>query len=512
MEDLYSWTLLSTLAALGVVYRLGSKRRLPLPPGPPGHWLWGNVEEINEPHRAVKAATEYKRIYGDIVCLRTISNTTIILNDESAVLELLEKRASETADRPRNVFVQELMGWDNSTVLHKHNNRHRQLRKTIAIVLQQSQARTYSTLHSSNLVQFLRALAKTPNDFMNHIDNSASRFIMRLAYGHEIVENDPLVGAVRAGQIYMEDGLATHRWVNSLPFLRYYPSWAPGGDFQNVAREGLKRRLEFANVPFDTVMDAIKRNDVVRPSFTSRLVEEKGGVNASDEDVDLIKWSAAALFGGGTATTVSILATLIFLLALHPEEAKKAQEEIDRVIGRDRLPTVHDRGSLPYVEAVLQEAMRYYPVVPLCIPHSTDRDIEFRGYLIPKGASIEPNIWGMLHDPTTYHNPHLFLPSRYLQPTPEPDPRKYIFGFGRRVCPGIHVAYDSTFIHCAGLLAVFDIKASLELKESVERVGGDEGMWRLFSSSKIVRPKEFGCVIRVRDDVAGMLLENANVE
>jgi hypothetical protein len=65
---------------------------------------------------------------------------------------------------------------------------------------------------------FLKALAKTPEDFMDHIDDSASRFIMRLAYWHDIVENDPLVGAVRAGQIYMENGLATHRWVNSLPF------------------------------------------------------------------------------------------------------------------------------------------------------------------------------------------------------------------------------------------------------------------------------------------------------
>ncbi|KAG9104396.1 hypothetical protein FRC07_009802 [Ceratobasidium sp. 392] len=337
---------------------------------------------------------------------------------------------------------------------------------------------------------------------------------MLLAYGHEIVENDPLVEAVRAGQIFMEDGLATHRWVNSLPFLRYYPSWAPGGDFQKVAREGLRRRLEFANVPFDTVMDVIRRNGIVKPSFTSQLLEQKGGVHASDKEVDLIKWSAASLFGGGTATTVSILATLIFLLALHPEDAKKAQEEINTVIGRDRLPTVQDRGSLPYVEAVLQEAMRYYPVVPLSIPHSTDENIEFRGCLIPRGSSIEPNIWGMMHDPETYPDPHIFRPSRFLSPDPCPDPRKYIFGFGRRACPGIHVAYDSTFVNCAGLLAVFDFEASKELLASVEAVGGrnSPNLWQLFNNSKIVRPKPYKCTIRVRDDAAKLLLENSLVE
>lgn len=505
---------LGTLAIVVIVGNLSKKRRSPLPPGPPGHWLWGNVAEMNTLHRAVKAATEWKRQYGDIVCLKTMSSTTIIINDERLVMELLEKRASETSDRARNVFVRELMGWETSTVLHRHNHRHRQLRKTMALVLQQSQARTYSSLHSSNLLLFLRALAKTPENYMHHIDDSAARFIMNLAYGHDIVENDPLVAAVRAGQIYMEDGLATHRWVNSLPFLRYYPSWAPGGEFQNVAREGLQRRLEYANVPFDTVMDAIRKNTLVQPSFTSRLLEQKGGADASEEDIDLIKWSAASLFGGGTATTVSIMSTLLFLLVLHPDVTKTAQEEIDRVIGRDRLPTVHDRGSLPFVEAVLQEAMRYYPVVPLCIPHSTNQDIEFNGYLMPKGCSIEPNLWAILHDAETYPDPHIFRPERYLQENPEPDPRKYIFGFGRRVCPGIHVAYDSTFINCAGLLSVFEFAASSELLKSVAAVGGRDspGMWKLFNSSKIVRPKPFKCTIHPRNDAAKLLLESSTLE
>ncbi|QRW23620.1 cytochrome P450 family protein [Rhizoctonia solani] len=505
--------LAGSLGALALVWLCHRTlhQQLPLPPGPSGHWIWGNVAEMNVPHRPVKAATDWKEQYGDIICLRTLSNTTVIINSEALATELLEKRAAETSDRPRNVFVRELMGWNTSTVLHTHNNRHRQLRKTMALVLQQSQARTYSTLHSSNLLQFLRALAKTPDNYMNHIDDSASRFIMNLAYGHEIIEDDPLVAAVRAGQIYMEDGLATHRWVNSLPFLRYYPAWAPGGEFQKVAREGLRRRLEYANVPFDTVMDGIRRNQLVQPSFTSRLLEQKGGANASEEDVDLIKWSAASLFGGGTATTVSILATLIFCLVIHPEITKKAQDEIDRVIGPNRLPTVHDRGSLPYVEAVLQEVMRYYPVVPLCIPHSTEQDIEFQGYRIPKGSSIEPNLWAILHDPDIYSDPHVFRPERYLESKPAPDPRKYIFGFGRRICPGIHIAYDSTFINCAGLISVFDFRASAELLASVDAAGGRESpdMWKLFNSSKIVRPKPFRCSIQLRNDAAKRLLKTS---
>jgi hypothetical protein len=127
-----NWYLLAGLGAVvvGVLFqRLVTRRQLPLPPGPPGHWLWGNVAEMNEPHRAVKSATEYREMYGvclvvfapsttliqigwwhqgDLVCLQTMSNTSILINDESLVIELLDKRASETADRARNVFVREL--------------------------------------------------------------------------------------------------------------------------------------------------------------------------------------------------------------------------------------------------------------------------------------------------------------------------------------------------------------------------------------------------------------------
>ncbi|CAE6499999.1 unnamed protein product [Rhizoctonia solani] len=409
------------------------KSQLSLPPGPSGHWLWGNIAEINVLHRPVKAATEWKELYGDIMCLRTISNTTVIVNSEALVMELLEKRAGETSDRPRNVFVRELMGWNTSTVLQQHNNRHRQLRKTMALVLQQSQARTYSSLHSSNLLHFLRAVAKTPEDYMNHIDDSASRFIMNLAYGHEIVEDDPLVAAVRAGQIYMEDGLATHRWVNSFPFLRYYPAWAPGGEFQKVAREGLRRRLEFANVPFNTVMDKIQRNEIVRPSFTSRLLEQKGGINASEEDVDLIKWSAAALFGGGTATVTYYWCLLSFV----------------------------------WTDVFLQRAL--------------------------------------MHDSVMYPDPYNFNPDRFLKSTPDTDPRRFLFGFGRRVCPGQHVANNSALTMCAAFMSVFDIVASQETTNKAAQCAREP--WKMMKPYGPMEPMPFGCTIRPRDDAAVAVLE-----
>lgn len=78
----------------------------------------------------------------------------------------------------------------------------------------------------------------------------------------------------------------------------------------------------------------------------------------------------------------------------------------------------------------------------------------------------------MLHDPQVYASPHSFDPTRFLKPIPDPDPRKFVFGFGRRSCPGVHLANNWNWLTCAGLLAAFDITASLELLRRVEKLGG----------------------------------------
>jgi hypothetical protein len=84
-----------------------------------------------------------------------------------------------------------------------------------------------------------------------------------------------------------------------------------------------------------------------------------------------------------------------FFLAmiLYPEVQRKAQAEIDNVVGTRRLPSFDDRGNLPYVEAIVKEVLRWHPVAPMGLPHMTTDDIIFNGYLIPKGALIIPNIW-----------------------------------------------------------------------------------------------------------------------
>lgn len=167
-------------------------------------------------------------------------------------------------------------------------------------------------------------------------------------------------------------------------------------------------------------------------------------------------------------------------MTLFPEVQRKAQEEIDRVIGSGQLPKVADRARLPYVSAVVKEVLRWQPVAPMGIPHmSTDDDI-WDGYWIPKGTLVMANIWfvyqtwtfasltnsrAFTHDPANYHDPMAFKPERFLGVDgrePEMDPSGIVFGFGRRICPGRFLAENTVYLSVAMSLAVFRVSKAVE--------------------------------------------------
>jgi cytochrome P450 len=156
-----------------------------------------------------------------------------------------------------------------------------------------------------------------------------------------------------------------------------------------------------------------------------------------------------------SAQTVSSIYGFFLEMVRNPEAQKTAQAELDLVLGGDGkiLPTLSDRSRLPYVEALVKEVFRCGVVAPMSVIHRLSADDLYMGYNIPKGSLILTNIWYqicsvatyrahsetrrfMLHDHRRYKDPHRFDPTRFLGPSPEPDPRSYVFGFGRRQCPG----------------------------------------------------------------------------
>ncbi|KAK7059541.1 cytochrome P450 [Favolaschia claudopus] len=224
------------------------------------------------------------------------------------------------------------------------------------------------------------------------------------------------------------------------------------------------------------------RSGTVKPSFTQSLVERSAHPTSEEESV--YKWASLGIYGAGADTTISGIETFLIAMSLHPQVQARAHAELMNVVGSNRLPGFSDRGELPYIEAIIQEVLRWNPTVPLGLPHRLMQDDIYRGYYLPAGTIVLANSWAMLHDPDVYPSPMEFQPERFFHRAPStdctdehsrinPDPRRYAFGYARRSCPGRYLAEDVLYITIVATLLIFQIRPMDETKgmKDVEYVG-----------------------------------------
>jgi len=130
------------------------------------------------------------------------------------------------------------------------------------------------------------------------------------------------------------------------------------------------------------------------------------------------------------------LQAFFLAMVLNPEVLKKAQGELDRVVGKGRLPEFSDRDNLPYTDAVVKEVLRWNPPLPISVPRRATQDDIYREYFIPAGTTVIENIWAVCRDPNIYPDPEAFNPDRFLKDGKiDPlvfNPEDRVFGSGRR--------------------------------------------------------------------------------
>ncbi|GJE86537.1 cytochrome P450 [Phanerochaete sordida] len=474
--------------------------RLPHPPGPKGLPIIGNVADMPKSHEWHKFS-EWGEKYGDIIYLNLLGQPMVVLNSAQHAIALLDKRSTLYSDRPKLMMGGEIVGWKYTLALTPYGQRFREYRRFIArLIGGPAQMHAHLPLEEHETKRFLRRLLRDPARVAEHIRKTAGCIILKLSHGYEVAEgHDPVVHLVDTATEQFSLASSPGAFlVDVFPLLRYVPAWLPGAGFQTKAREWKQVLDTMADVPHEFVKRRMAEHTNI-PNYTSELLQNEK--LEGDKEFN-IKWSAASLYSGGADTTVSAVYSFFLAMTLFPEAAKRAHAEIDSVVGTDRLPTFADRPHLPYVEALMKEVFRWNPVVPLGVPHRLLEDDVYEGYLIPKGSIVISNIWNILHDPSLYANPFVFDPTRFLPEdgrAPETDPREYCFGFGRRICPGLHLADSSVYISCAMVLATFDISKSVENGEVVEPVVE-------YTSGTISHPKPFKCTIKPRSAKAEALI------
>jgi cytochrome P450 len=236
--------------------------------------------------------------------------------------------------------------------------------------------------------------------------------------------------------------------------VRYIPDWFPGAQFKRLAKEWCATKDVLLSKPYNEVKAQMAAGTHAG-SVTSRLLTIRDDEPLTEEEDSRIMYVVAGIYAGGADTTVSAITTLVLAMVLYPDVQRKAQEEIDRVIGTDRLPLMTDRPHLPYIEALYKEVLRWHPIAPLGVPHRLTKQDTWNGYTLPAGSTIITNIWAMGQ---TDDDSAVFKPERHLREgtvSDYVDPREYVFGFGRRICPGRDLADAGVWLATAALLAAF---------------------------------------------------------
>ncbi|PSR70426.1 hypothetical protein PHLCEN_2v13677 [Hermanssonia centrifuga] len=462
--------LLANLCKREYQRRTGIKRSARLPPGPSAIPLIGNVHQLPTEYQE-KTFFEWGRQYGGIVYAQLFRNPAIVINSVKVARDLMERRSANYSDRPIFTLLEELLGWKCMPTQMQYGERYRKHRKWMQdTFLSKPVLLSYQPIQRREIYILLSRLSESPELFETHIRGFVAALLMEIVYGHKILslEDEYVELAERAGTESVLVGSPgsgiLSLLVDFFPVLKHYPLWLPGSGFKVKTNyiKGLVTR--FLNDPYN-------------------MVKEK--------------------------MTAGTLTAFILAGVVNPGVFKKAQEEIDRVIGNDRLPDFEDRKSLPYMECVLKELYRWDAAAVLGLPHRSMAEDVYQGYRIPRGSMIIPNIWGMSRDPVQYPDPEEFLPERFVDSSkPEADdynPRNFVFGFGRRQCPGQLFADGNVYLVMSNIIATMDISRAKD-EDGCEIITTPE-----FTSGLVRHPKKFQCVIKPRSEKAINLIARMNL-
>ncbi|KAE8442354.1 hypothetical protein EG329_003425 [Mollisiaceae sp. DMI_Dod_QoI] len=502
----YSYTKVSILSA-GVAFvlllirvlRIG-RRPAGYPPGPPTVPLLGNIHQM--PTRdAHLQFQKWAREYGPVYSLILGTKTLIVLSSDVAVKDLMDKKSANYSDRQDMYIGQTLCSGGMRLLMMRYGPEWRKFRKLLHGILNINAAKTYVPYQVLENKQMLFDILNTPDDVLGHIRRYSNSLTTSMTFGWRTPTNDdPKLRQLFEGfsEFAIINQTGTAALIDFFPFLRRLPEFV-------LPTQAKARRLHEIEKQLYVGHWLRSKNSITdgtgNPCFCADLLrsQEKEGFNDAQAG-----YISGTLLEAGSDTTSSTLYGFVQAMILFPEVQRKAQEEIDRVVGPNRLPTIDDEDNLQYIRCCMKESLRWMPTTILgAVPHAAVADDVYMGYVIPKGAGVLNNVYSINMDPVRFSNPREFNPSRYVDDTQSlseaasnPDASKrdqFTFGAGRRICPGIHVAERSLFLGISRLLWSFDFKPALDGRGR-EILPDPERLTQGF----VCMPEPFQCMITPR--------------
>uniref|UniRef100_A0A0W0G888 Cytochrome p450 n=1 Tax=Moniliophthora roreri TaxID=221103 RepID=A0A0W0G888_MONRR len=462
---------LVSVCAWGIYLKF--KRPRNLPPGPQGYPVVGNVFQLDA-NRPWHTLLEWKETYGDIVYFRLFNQDVIVLNSAKTAGDLLDRRAANYSQRPR-MPVAECMCNELNIVVMDHGTRWRTMRRAAHEALNIRASVGYFPIHMREGIQFALDILDSPQKCHDHVYRFTSFTSASLIYN----DTSRRHAIIKELSSFMNDiALATapgRYLANHIPVLKHVPEFLAKWKQEMKAKYNMYTEsfLKF----FLPIKESVVQKQESEPSFCTMLVETQDQHELDDLESACLPSLPA---WRGYETTATTIEWLIVAMLAFPDVQRKAQAEIDTVVGQTRIPTLADMENLPYMRAVVKEVrMSFVGVLRLHLAYFMLHSKQVLDYfaindLIDLGGSrttftkaitsqkvaglyqtycevfapsnsdsLTNDISAMNHDPATYgQDPDVFRPERFLNedgahkesPPDTKDEGHYSFGFGRRWC------------------------------------------------------------------------------
>ncbi|OWF50503.1 Vitamin D(3) 25-hydroxylase [Mizuhopecten yessoensis] len=367
------------------------------------------------------------------------------------------------SDRPPNFIGEHVMYGYKDVLLNSYNESFRKMKKLMISCISKH---GFSSKHFQDIAdeefrcvlnQF-HALNGQAVDPVDLLLPSFCKLVGGFFSGKHLKDGDPILESIIAmdhdGDVMIQPQV--HGILGKFPWLRHCC-----GFYGNLYSNVIKQRESLFQSLVTEMKETVNKDNV--QCFSHQLLSWKEAESdwLTDEHINGMLLD---LINTSVLTTKSVMSGMIFMWLHLPDVQQKMREEIDLVIGRDRLPTIEDGKSMPYVQACIYELLRYQSHLPMTAAHANiDHEVEIEGFTIPKGTVIMGNLYGAHHDEELWDDPWEFRPERFLKDDGTPVPRDHAshrnsiaFGVGERKCVGKEMAYNRMFLYTVHLLRTFE--------------------------------------------------------
>ena len=462
--QLIYWLVAILTLAISVLVLFWHRQTRRQPPGPWGVPVLGYLPFLGRKMNI--AFTNLAKKYGDVFQLSMGSRKVIVINGQKAIRKALLDSGTTFAGRPDFYTYRTNIGW---------------------------WFKTYSPAYRLYKKQTLKALGEFTSLRRAELQNVAQNAVVMLVDKLKTFENQPvdpkltlyrvtstILGYICYGRFFdvddkdMKDMLEkSDEWADHAVFgliVDFFP-WT-----KFLVQKRLDKFEQFLRniaVISDKLADARARtsDDEINRDMTDIFNKMAEGMSDSEKkllkvDEKTLKEHVLSMFGAGFASISFTLQYGLMIMALNAGIQRKAQDELDRVVGRERYPEFKDESSLPYTSACIVELYRHFSVAALAMNHTTTCDTEFEGYFIANDTPVIINIFSAHRDEEIFKDPEMFDPERFLNEDGSLNKTAVEFvipyGLGLRRCGGESVARLEVFLFFASILQQCTVEESPE--------------------------------------------------